>query len=545
MMKIPLQPPPPQDDPEPSSTVAAAAAAAVAASSSFSTRTNRMLKSSTTVVVDSAPLQPFDWLTSASSIVSIVQSILTTNPSSRVQTKEMTEHVRQQQMETKRVLHVGCGSSLVGELIVMEQLGDRHPNHNVDDGGVAVTTTTATTTTSTHNNKNMSMNTISVVNVDCDIETLQWMQQRWQEQVQEQPSITDNAMQFVQADFTVPNALQSMDGYATQFDVIVDKSTLDCMLCTDTGAVGLLLEVYRLLKDRRDDDDDEEEEDADDDNTDSGNKNGVYLVVSFHPPEFIVPLLANLPGADWEVSSTCIPRHMEPLNHNKHGPAHPVENKVHAMEFNSGVTTDTTTPETNFTWSSGTFQPDERYLKTVTVVQCRLRRQRRRQCHDDEDATDTSSYTQGCLDWDTVHQHVRTTNQQWYQQMNPMLTTDRIRNIEQAFANHHHDGDNGTIDSTTTATTTTTSGGGDNVEDQPHELNLSDCYHILLTDGERENLEYEDFVDDWKSFLLATPQQSNTNSNSYTDNSNNASSSILPSDRMSCSTAIAFFRAMQ
>jgi ubiquinone/menaquinone biosynthesis C-methylase UbiE len=327
--------------------------------------------------IDKAPLQPFDWLTSAASVGSLLQPLLLKN--------------------TNRILHVGCGSSVLGEWIV-EQC-----------------------------TKQIS----KVVNVDCDVDTLLRMKQHWKDRVMvlnANPGLlhpfSEDMMKFVVADFTVPDALSSMD--ATPFDIIVDKSTLDCMLCTETGAISLLLEVYRLL-----------------------NTGAVYLVISFHPPEFIQPLLAELPGADWEVSCSVLPRQME--------------------ELSVFVDSHSTSAE-----------------GTVTVLHCR----RRGVC--------SSNAT---LDWDPVYNHVHSVNQKWYQQINPLITTERTQQIERAFAEAGED------------------------------LNLRQCYQVLFTDGERENLDYDDFVGDWMSYLV--------------DQSSLDQQLELPVDRMSFVTAVKFLEAMQ
>jgi SAM-dependent methyltransferase len=374
-------------------------------------------------------LQPFDWLTSAASLEPILCPILCGSISNRV-------------------LHVGCGSSILGELLIEDT------RYNVS----------------------------SVVNVDCDIETLERMQQRWQRKADQlrvtNTNLDEKAMEFVTADFTFPDSLRHYTENSSNistFDVVLDKSTLDCMLCTDTGAVGLLLETYRCLKEN----------------------GGVYLVISFHPSEFIRPLLEDLPGAHWDVQCTSIPRQMEQLN--------TIENNgtLNGTVTKLGNESDEASSESInnlYTWSSGTFQPDERYVKYVTVVTCRRR---------PRDAGNSISVINNELDWDQVYEHVHRVNNQWYQQTNPMLTKERVQTIERAFA------------------ASTRVNGSNNME-----LPLEQCYPILFTDGERENLSYEDFTDDWRSFL--------SKYSSY-----DLKSEQISSDRMSFETAIAFLHVMQ
>jgi hypothetical protein len=248
------------------------------------------------------------------------------------------------------------------------------------------------------------------------------------------------------------------------------------MLCTDTGAVGLLLEAYRCLKEN----------------------GGIYLVISFHPSDFIQPLLENLPGAHWNVECTRIPRQMEHLNMNE-------RNATSTNEVNEKVRIDSDEVSSDsirnmYTWSSGKFQPDERYVKYVTVVTCRRR------------PTDSGNNE---LDWDQVYEHVHRVNNQWYQQTNPMLTKERVQAIERAFVASTNEGTSNNM-----------------------ELHLQQCYPILFTDDERENLSYEDFVDDWQSFLSKY-------SSPHITETNDPDGGEVPTDRMSFTTAIAFLHVMQ
>lgn len=385
-----------------------------------------------TLPLSNTALQPFDWLTSAASLESILRPILCS-------------------AFPNRVLHVGCGSSTLGELLIEDT------RYNVS----------------------------TVVNVDCDIETLLRMQQRWKHGVEQLRCITnkdfdEHAMEFVIADFTLPDALRHYTDNSSnrsKFDVVLDKSTLDCMLCTDNGAIGLLLEAYRCLKEN----------------------GGVYLVISFHPPEFIRPLLENLPGAQWDVECTSIPRQMEHLNVLDNA-----STLSNGKETKLQNTTSETSSESNrnmYTWSSGTFQPDERYVKYVTVLTCRRRRRDNVSAVDDE------------LDWDQVYEHVHRVNNQWYQQTNPMLTKERVQTLERAFAAATNEASSNKV-----------------------ELRLQQCYPILFTDGERENLSYDDFLEDWRSFL-----------SKYSNNSEikDQESENISADRMSFATAIAFLHVMQ
>ncbi|CAJ1349596.1 unnamed protein product [Effrenium voratum] len=74
-----------------------------------------------------------------------------------------------------------------------------------------------------------------------------------------------DALSFHQADLTQPCGHVVPDGTA---DLVVDKSTLDCLLCSE-GAVGLICNISRMLR-----------------------VGGLYVVISFHEAEFLVGFLS-------------------------------------------------------------------------------------------------------------------------------------------------------------------------------------------------------------------------------------------------------------
>lgn len=406
-------------------------------------------------------IRPFEWLTSPLSLQKVLLSALS---STQIPVGDEQPTTKTQQQQQRRVvLHVGCGSSLTGELLVED------PIYNVS----------------------------SVVNVDCDKEVLQRMKDRWRQRHPENKNISsslllpdDNAMKFVYADFTLDGSLTE-EYDAEFFDLVVDKSTLDCLLCADKAAAGLLAAVYRLLK-----------------------PGGVYLVISFHSVDFLRPLLERLPGADWDVSCSTMMREVENLvvGHNNDQTKwvtttatstsavvveeHPRDTQ--APSSSPGTVFDNTSSPVLATaneatssscWSSGTFEPDEQYRRTVNVLQCRKRKN-----------AAGCSVTTPMLEWDAVYQHIHVTNNEWYCNINPMLSVNRRNAIDSAFNSN-------------------------NMGSGEKELDLQTCYHILFTNAEREHLEYEDFVGDWETFLDNHPD--------------------VPVDRMSMTTAIAFLDEMQ
>lgn len=181
--------------------------------------------------VESSSTTPtFEWIVSAPQLHSILaQSRLfeeTTNASKQ-----------------RNALHVGCGSSTLGEYLA--QVHD-----------------------------------YEVANVDVDTEVLVQMLHRWRDMLAQGQK---GNMCFVRVDLST-ESIPYPSGY---FDLVVDKSTLDCLLCTDDATTSLFCETYRSLNPQ----------------------NGVYVVVSFQPSDFLLPLLRDLPGAEWVVDHQVLLRH--------------------------------------------------------------------------------------------------------------------------------------------------------------------------------------------------------------------------------------------
>ena len=68
-----------------------------------------------------------------------------------------------------------------------------------------------------------------------------------------------------------------------QFDYIVDKGTLDALMCCNEEAVDFLCEVHAALM-----------------------TGGVYFIISLHPPELLVPFL-SVQGIGFSIKASCIP----------------------------------------------------------------------------------------------------------------------------------------------------------------------------------------------------------------------------------------------
>lgn len=365
---------------------------------------------------EDALLRPFEWLTDSASVIPLIESVIAPFDGK----------------SPLRVLHVGSGSSVLGEHIIESQsLG-----HLVGQ----------------------------VVNVDKDVETLQKMEKRWNRREQLLPQQRKNKLEFLPVDFAGPEPIPYPAGH---FQVVVDKSTLDCTLCSDSATAGLLSEVYRLLNPQ----------------------GGTYVLISFHHTDLLRPLLENMPGADWQVSHTVMKRQVEDTIGTNNGkkdrcPDREPEKVVETSDGRGGA------------WSSGSFEPDEEYRRSVNIFICRRQ----------------GSGNDACLTEDqrmsSLIEHVHNTNDKWFQQDNPMLTLQRKETIQNLFDDNKPKA----------------------VSEKGVRLyDLQSAYQIIFTEAEREHLDYEYFLEDWQAWT-ATKNQKDPS---------------IPNDKMSVDTALAFLEEMQ
>lgn len=271
---------------------------------------------SSTAAFTGTAIRPFEWLTGPASLGALIRRCV-------FSAQEVPEGAASS--SSLQALHVGCGSSTAGEFLVRE----------LDFG--------------------------KVVNIDCDKDVLHRMERRWWEIGKDLRPTKASAMEFLALDFTKERLPERCND---SFDLVLDKSTLDCTLCSNNATASLLLEVHRTLK-------------AD---------GGVYIVVSFHELDLLLPLLRDTPGAAWNVEHTTMARQLEPLDGTRDMAAH--------------------TPTDNG--------------KPLNVLICRRNR---------------LENEQNCsqLDFGKVCEHVRRVTAQWFKEQQPLLTEDRIQKSRRVF----------------------------------------------------------------------------------------------------------------
>jgi len=317
-------------------------------------------------------IRPFEWLTNAASLKSLItQAVVVVNEEEYSKNQQQQENKEGESKETPKelsALHVGSGSSVVGEYMV-EALGFD-----------------------------------LVVNLDKDEETLEQMKDRWLQRCQNKNKNNNNinpelalagserlafcAIDFTEEPFPYPS---------NRFDLILDKSTLDCTLCSDKAAACLLVQVYRCLK-----------------------VGGCYLLISFHEYDFLEPLLKNLPGANWDVKHTTMERQVEDLG---------IINQLnadHDIDRQSNTTTEGE-GEPVPVESNSSLEKNEKPPLNVFMLRKRLPLPNN---NDSEVLVLDPPHT---LDWEAVSAHVHKCNDAWFQQHQPLLTRQRTQALKEAF----------------------------------------------------------------------------------------------------------------
>jgi hypothetical protein len=415
---------------------------------------------------------PFEWLTNFASLRHLVlPSRIVFGSSSRLpeetvcngeELKHTQENLDYPAKIKLNALHVGCGTSTVGEALMC--LCER---------------------VNVSNNSEKEVQYIlkygHVVNVDIDNTALDSMQKRWEKQ-----QVHDvGKMDWRYIDFANEETCRmALDPYQTMssctqgggyFDLVLDKSTFDCLLCSEYEAVvGLLCEVYHSLRipaaitktsvgiNR--------------DQQSESRWGGVYVLITFHPLEFVRQMLTELPGAEWAVEHEVVRREVEDWTACNERDGFEEIISLYNIATNSITSSGIhkldepgvdSIEEGRYAWSTGTFHPDENYRRTINVFTCRR-------------LSFGSSHTSPkhyFLDREAVRQHVERCCNEWYKTTIPMVTSEREEEISIAFSTSVMDS-----------------------QDASATLDLKQCYDVLFTELEKEHLDYDYFLEDWEAY---------------------------------------------
>lgn len=299
--------------------------------------------------------RPFEWLTNAASLKTLITQAV---EYSRL--NEDKEGESKEQSTQLSAMNVGSGSSVVGEYMV-ESLGFD-----------------------------------LVVNLDKDEETLEQMKERWLQRCRNKEKSTTKQHNYTVSHerlvFCLNDFAEDPFPYPSNlFDLILDKSTLDCTLCSDKAAACLLVQVYRCLK-----------------------VGGCYLLISFHEYDFLAPLLENLPGAHWHVQHSTMERQVEDLG---------IINQLDADHENDRKSQKQDDGEPAVDSNSSEIEKPP-----LNVFLIRKGPLPKNGLLENQDHLHQ-------LDWDQVSAHVHQCNDAWFQQHQPLLTRQRTEALKEAFEN--------------------------------------------------------------------------------------------------------------
>ena len=434
-------------------------------------------------------IEPFEWLTNFSSVAHLLDPKYLFHHHQEGQEETQTQHSRSTSFNRNlSVLHVGCGSSIFAEQLIRQYKSYTY-----------------------------------LVNIDTDEEILLGMKKRWHTLLkrwggrvhavpvsgQDKNEIISTCL-WTKFDFNQIN-LHEKDHEANDddvvndgpncnhhndenqldtctlqthyFDLVLDKSTLDCALCSNDATSGLLCNVYESLKP-------------------SG---GVYFVISFHHVDFIMPLLKDCPGLNWDVQHHVVSREVESpaftesLNSTYHINldykvfSKRADNNISEEQKDSYAHSQKVPQPSSWSQTDGTFQPDEQYGKYVNVFICTKRLSSSSCLGDDVN-----------LDRNQVRMHIHDCNDRHFKEHNPMVTHVRKERIKHLF-----------LEEIQKVETTEEQSGGvqtiylptsnsehcnDNFLLESNILSLQTCYNILFTEAEKEHLPFEYFMEDFIAF---------------------------------------------
>lgn len=448
----------------------------------------------------------FEWLTNFDSFVHLLDPEFLFPTDGQAKLSMPPDPVRHNR--NLRLLNIGCGSSALGERL----------QHSFSD------------------------NYTQVINVDRDVEVISFMQSRNMQrqegsknnrmpsclkqcpncQCTYQPKVysdTDGAVitcaseptrrivnQWIELDFCNSDQCERhLD--MNSFDVVLDKSTLDCALCSQDATSALMAQSYRSLR----------------------SNGGVLFLITFHSPQLIVPLLKYLYNNEIEYYT--------------------VDRMIDDYYYNEGSELKNDQPKTSkiSTKSSQSIplmfcssQCRECYRESGRQHSSRLttldHKEKETRGYDKVSAKTVNVFicrkniyvndfkVMNGIDIEALQAHVLQVCNDWFMIENPLVTQVRENTLRHSFREKlgllHNDNLDGLC------------------------LPLDVCYDIMFTTDEKSTLPYEYFLEDWNAFIL---DSSNTDEVPERDRFlfKTDNQTATKQDAMTLQVALTFLKAMQ
>lgn len=291
------------------------------------------------------------------------------------------------------------------------------------------------------------------------------------------------------------------------FDVVLDKSTFDCALCSQDATSALMAQSYRSLRPN----------------------GGVLFLITFHSPQLIVPLLKYL--YDNEIEYYTVNRMIDDYYYNEGAE---LKNSQPKTSKNS------TKLSQPIPWMFCSSQCRERYresgrqnssrfttldhkeketkgsdkvsAKTVNVFICRKN-------------IDINEFkVMKGIDIEALHAHVLRVCNDWFMIENPLVTQVRENTLRHSFREKlgvlHNDNLDGLY------------------------LPLDVCYDIMFTTEEKSTLPYEYFLEDWNAFVGDSSHSAEVlERDRFLFQNDNQTA--MKQDSMTLQVALSFLKAMQ
>ena len=240
---------------------------------------------------------------------------------------------------------------------------------------------------------------------------------------------------------------------------------------------------------------------------------GVYLIISFHELDLILPLLRDLPGASWTVSHTTMERQVERLA----TPLYDVGSASRGSTIIANITNGDTNRSDNpaVDGDPGHEGSSTNGRKPLNVLIAR----RRCDLPTDSDPSSLSLV----MEFESVAKHVQDVNDRWFREEQPLLTEERIRDLRRAFVD----------------------GGSDGSGDRSRVLSLTEAYQVIFTDAEREHLTFEHFLEDWEAFRCECGEGTPAESDPVGTNNDELGAIVFDRNGVTYDLALNFLEANQ